>query len=210
MPPKRAQEWGEKLPQEWEEKLPRGPPVCALCFGINNYDNLISLSNCERDAHEIVNRVRSLSDGRNGKCVAKLHEGPQLRDKEVMKSAVIDFLRQIDKEAPPRYIFWKVGKSPRTNQPQETDYYKMRRMVLISFSGHGIQDGAEFLMVPSAASSGEYPDKLKDECLSHNELFSILYSEIHLKTQVSTLLFALCTVSFNYFIFHFLGFHRIF
>jgi len=58
-------------------------------------------------------------------------------------------------------------------------------MVLISFSGHGIQDGAEILLVPSEASSGENPDTLKGECFSHNELFSILYSEMHMKTEVS-------------------------
>jgi len=88
--------------QKWEERLPHGPPVRALCFGINYYDNLESLSNCEQDADKIVNGVRSLSDGRQGKCVAKLRKGPQLKDKRAMKSAVIDFLREIDKEAPPR------------------------------------------------------------------------------------------------------------
>jgi len=83
-------------------------------------------------------------------------------------------------------------------------------MLLISFSGHGIQDGTEILMVPSAAWSGESPDTLKEECLSHNELFSILYSEMHMKTQVSPLSFSLCIDSFNCIFFHFSDFHRIF
>lgn len=61
----------------------------------------------------------------------------------------------------------------------------MYRLVLISFSGHGIQDGADILLIPSAASSAEHPDKLKVEGFSHNELFSILYSEMHMKTEVS-------------------------
>lgn len=58
-------------------------------------------------------------------------------------------------------------------------------MILISFSGHGIQDGAQILLLPSAASSGEDPDKLKEEGFSHNELFSILYTEMHMKTKVN-------------------------
>jgi len=81
---------------------PRGPPLRALCFGINDYDNHDSLSNCERDAAAIVEKVRSLSDGRNGKCVAKFLEGCHLKNKEAMKKAVIDFVKQIDKGAPPR------------------------------------------------------------------------------------------------------------
>ena len=81
---------------------PRGPPLRALCFGINDYDNHDSLPNCERDAAAIAEEVRSLSDGRNGKCVAKLLGGRHLKNKEAMKKAVIDFVKQIDKGAPPR------------------------------------------------------------------------------------------------------------
>jgi len=73
-----------------------------LCFGINDYDNHDSLPNCERDAAAIAEEVRSLSDGRNGKCVAKLLGGRHLKNKEAMKKAVIDFVKQIDKDAPPR------------------------------------------------------------------------------------------------------------
>jgi len=88
--------------KQWEKVFPRGPPLRALCFGINQYAHLDTLSNCERDADEIAKGVRSLSDGRNGKCNAKLRTGPQLKDKEAMKTAVIDFLNEIDKDAPPR------------------------------------------------------------------------------------------------------------
>ena len=99
--------------KQWENVFPRGPTLRALCCGINQYAHLDPLSNSEQDADEIAKRVRKLSDGRNGKCVAKLRQGSQLKDKEAMKSAVIDFLNEIDKDAPPRYMYcsWKVGNS---------------------------------------------------------------------------------------------------
>ena len=78
-----------------------------------------------------------------------------------MKAAVSKFLNEIPEEYPPR-------------------------MVLISFSGHAFQDGEDIMMVPSAASGHENPEKLKAEGFSHNELFSILYEEMHRKTKVSS------------------------
>lgn len=87
---------------EWEAVPRKGPPLRALCFGINVYDNLDPLDNCERDAEQIVQRVRNLSDGGNGMCIAKLHKGDQLKNKAAMTTAVVDFLADIDKENPPR------------------------------------------------------------------------------------------------------------
>jgi len=95
--------------KQWDDVMPRGPTMRALCFGINQYAHLDPLSNSERDADEIAKRVRNLSDGRNGNCVAKLRTGSQLKDKEAMKTAVIAFLNQIDKDAPPRYILGKLA-----------------------------------------------------------------------------------------------------
>ena len=131
----------------------------ALCFGINAYENHPILDNCENDADAIAERVRALSDGGNGKCFAKVCTN--LRDKEAMKAAVSKFLNEIPEEYPPR-------------------------MVLISFSGHAFQDGEDIMMVPSAASGHDNPEKLKEEGFSHNELFSILYEEMHCKTKVSS------------------------
>jgi hypothetical protein len=88
--------------------------VRALCFGINVYENHTILDNCENDAEAIAERVRALSDGGNGKCFAKVCT--KLSDNETMKAAVSEFLKEIPKECPPR-------------------------MLIISCSGHGIQDG---------------------------------------------------------------------
>ncbi len=148
-----------KLEEKWDNVLTRGPPVRALCFGINAYKNHTNLDNCENDAEALAERVRALSDGGNGKCLAKVCTN--LSDKEAMKAAVSEFLKEIPKEYPPR-------------------------MVLISSSGHGIQDGEDIMMVPSGASGHDNPEKLKQECFSHNELFSIVYEEMHRKTKVSS------------------------
>ena len=148
-----------KHEEKWDNVLTRGPPVRALCFGINAYENHSILDNCENVADAIAERVRALSDGGNGKCFAKVCTN--LRDKEAMKAAVSKFLNEIPEEYPPR-------------------------MVLISFSGHAFQDGEDIMMVPSAASGHENPEKLKAEGFSHNELFSILYEEMHRKTKVSS------------------------
>ena len=148
-----------KHEEEWDNVLTRGPPVRALCLGINVYKNHTVLYNCENDAEAIAERVRALSDGGNGKCFAKVCTN--LRDKEAMKAAVSKFLNEIPEGYPPR-------------------------MVLISFSGHAFQDGEDIMMVPSAASGHENPEKLKAEGFSHNELFSIPYEEMHRKTKVSS------------------------
>ena len=148
-----------RLEEKWDNVLTRGPPVRALCFGINAYENHTILDNCENDADAIAERVRALSDGGNGKCFAKVCTNS--RDKEAMKAAVSKFLNEIPEEYPPR-------------------------MVLISFSGHAFQDGEDIMMVPSAASGHDNPEKLKEEGFSHNELFSILYEEMHRKTKVSS------------------------
>jgi len=54
-------------------------------------------------------------------------------------------------------------------------------MVAITFSGHGIQVGEGILMLPSGVSSE--PHEMQKEGFSHNELFTILYKELHKKTQ---------------------------
>lgn len=146
---------------KWEELQRRGPPVRALCFGINAYtsEQWTDLVNCERDAEEIAGQVRRLPDGGNGGCRAKVVKGPQLSSKRSMEASVKDFLKDVDKECPPRMLF-------------------------ISYSGHSIQVGTDIMMVPSGASGCDEPDKLKQECFSHNDLFSILYEDMHCKTKV--------------------------
>ena len=132
----------------------------ALCLGINAYprmEHCKPLKNCERDADEFANQVRALSDGGNGHCHATVCKGSQLKSKADMAEAVREFARTIDKQAPPR-------------------------MVAVTFSGHGNQEGEHILMIPSGVSS--QPDELKNEGFSHNELFAILYEEVHKKIEV--------------------------
>ena len=129
-------------PQKWSELPRRGPPVRALCLGINAYANLPKLDNCERDATEFARRVENLPDGSNGRCVATVRTGAQLKSKADMAQVVREFAATIDKQAPPR-------------------------MVAVTFSGHGIQEGEQILMIPSEASK----EKQKEEGFSHDELF---------------------------------------
>ena len=142
--------------------------VNALCLGINAYDHLPSLDNCEYEAEQMVRGVLQLPDGRK-RCAATIHKGAQLRDKQAMKNAICSFLAEIDKQRPPR-------------------------MVLILVSCHAIQDGANILMAPAAASTD--PATLREESLSHNEIFSMLYQEMHDKTQVLSFVVLLCRTFF--------------
>ena len=135
-----------------------GPPVAALCLGINGYEPLAKLHNCERDADAIASEVRGLPDGLNGTCAATVRKGNRLNNKNAMISAVREFARGINREAPPR-------------------------MVMVSFSGHGFQIGDKILLAPRSAAKDE--DKLKEEALSHDEIFQILYEEIHSKMQTN-------------------------
>jgi hypothetical protein len=137
--------------------------VSALCFGINTYSSLPPLKNCEADAKAFAEQVQSLPDG-NSHCVATVRTGAQLKSKADMEKAVRDFVTSIDKEAPPR-------------------------MVAITFSGHGIQVGEDILMLPSGVSSE--PHEMQKEGFSHNEIFTILYKEVHKKTQAKDVYYLL-------------------
>ena len=144
--------------KQWSDLPHKGPPVRALCLGINAYDHLENLVNCEQDADEWSKKVEKLPDGGNGNCRATVLTGSKLASKEDMEKAVRDFAKDIDKRAPPR-------------------------MVMISYSGHGFQDGEDILMAPSGTS--KEPHKRKTECMSHNTLFSILYEEMHKQIEVT-------------------------
>ena len=138
----------------WADLPQRGPRVKALCLGINKYDHLEDLANCEQDAKVIADKVKNLA---GEWCTADVCTGTALKDKAAMRKKVLDFVATIDKEAPPR-------------------------VVIVSYSGHAIQDGASILMVPSGASAE--PDALKQEGFAHDELFKIFYEELHQRSTV--------------------------
>ena len=138
--------------------------MSALCFGINTYSSLEPLKNCEADAKAFAEQVQRLPDGGNSRCVATVRTGAQLKSKADMEKAVREFVMTFDKGAPPR-------------------------MVAITFSGHGIQVGEDILMLPSAVSSE--PHEMQKGGFSHNELFTILYEEVHKKAQANDVYYLL-------------------
>ena len=134
--------------QKWEETLPHGPPLCALCIGNDDY---------------VSSTFGALSScARDAKAVAaqvrhKLQdEGAwakvkcNIKDKAAMELELKDFLRQIRR--PPR-------------------------MVLVYFSGHGVQEGDEIFLVPTHVSPSTV-EELRALCLSHDELFRILKTDL--------------------------------
>ena len=152
MPPKHK-------PKRWSDLDQQGPTVRALCLGVNAYQHLGPLDNCERDAEAMAEKVRALPGALHGDCTAKVCKSSQLKDKEAMRNEVRKFVQTIDKDRPPR-------------------------VVLVSYSGHGMQDGDAIFMVPSGAAPKD-GEGLKRECFSYNELFEILYEEMHKHTMVS-------------------------
>ena len=51
------------------------------------------------------------------------------------------------------------------------------RMVIIYFSGHGVQEGDEIFLVPTDATP-KTSDELRAQCLSHDDLFRILKEDM--------------------------------
>ena len=85
------------------------------------------------------------------------------RSKLELQTAVINFLAQIDKHSPPR-------------------------IVLVFFSGHGIQEGDEIFLLPAAADPTTR-EQLKKQCLSHDELFRELKRGLDEKIQVNDVVY---------------------
>ena len=73
-----------------------------------------------------------------------------IKDKAAMELELKDFLRQIRR--PPR-------------------------MVLVYFSGHGVQEGDEIFLVPTHVSPSTV-EEMRALCLSHDELFRILKTDL--------------------------------
>ena len=62
------------------------------------------------------------------------------------------------------------------------------RIVVVNFAGHGIRDCDNMYLVPANAELNDYTD-LKDNCLSHHELFGLLKTELEDKIAVKDVLF---------------------
>ena len=58
-----------------------------------------------------------------------------------------------------------------------TKIHRPPRMVLVYFSGHGVQEGDEIFLVPTHASPSTL-EELRAQCLSHDELFRILKTHL--------------------------------
>jgi len=134
--------------QKWEETLPHGPPLCALCIG--NDDYVSSTFGALSSCARDAKAVAAQVHNRLQRAGAWAKVECNIRDKAAMELELKDFLRQIRR--PPR-------------------------MVLVYFSGHGVQEGDEIFLVPTHASPSTV-EELRALCLSHDELFRILKTDL--------------------------------
>jgi len=132
----------------WEETLPHGPPLCALCMGNDAY-----VSSSFPALSSSVNDAKAVAaqiENKLGESGAWATDVGNIKDKAAMELQVKNFLRQIRR--PPR-------------------------MVLVYVSGHGVQEGDEIFLVPTHASPSTL-EELRAQCLSHDELFRILKTDL--------------------------------
>lgn len=137
--------------QTWEETTLRGPPLYALCIGNDKYasSNFAPLTCCVRDAKGVAQEVNSKLGTKGGYATS----ATDLTDKEAMESAIKDFLSLIRLH----------GRPP--------------RMVMIYVSGHAVQEGDQIFLVPTRASPTSVKE-LRQQCLSHDDIFRILKSDL--------------------------------
>ena len=129
----------------WEDTELRGPLLCALCFGNANYKDETFC-----DLPNCVNdaeRVAKQARKVSDNAVVKVERN--LPDKKAMIQALENFL----------------FRRPPLHTP---------RIVLIYFSGHGIQAGHRLFLVPTGFAGPNSEVELNGKCLSHEEVFEIL------------------------------------
>jgi hypothetical protein len=132
----------------WEETLPHGPPLCALCMGNDKYES--SSFPALRSCVRDAKAVAAQVRNKLGELGAWATDVGNIKDKAAMELEVKHFLRQIRR--PPR-------------------------MVLVYVSGHEVQEGDEIFLVPTHASPSNL-EELRAQCLSHDELFRILKTDL--------------------------------
>ena len=130
--------------QKWEETLPHGPSLCALCIGNDDYES--STFGALRLCARDAKAVAAQVRNKLEDAGAWAEVKCNIKDKADMEGELKDFLKKIHR--PPR-------------------------MVLVYFSGHGVQEGDEIFLVPTHASPSTVKE-LRALCLSHDELFRIL------------------------------------
>ena len=137
--------------QKWEETTPRGPPLCALCIGNDKYasSNFALLNRCVQDAEGVAKQVNSKLGTKGGWAKSE----KDLIGKGTMESAIKGFLSHIRAHRRPP------------------------RMVMIYVSGHAVQEGDKIFLVPTRASPTSI-EELRQQCLSHDDIFRILKSEL--------------------------------
>ena len=135
--------------RKWEfQKV--GTRIYVLCIGINEYTETgwTQLKNPISDAECVEECFRKIPD-------TKVYFERSCRNpatKKSIENVIRDFVKQIDKQHPPRII-------------------------LIYYAGHGLQDGANIYIVPAKGNPKDQ-STLKDQCLSHDELFRILREQL--------------------------------
>jgi len=139
---------GKTLAQTWEETPSHGPWLCALCIG-NDYRQ----NNTFHHLPSCIKDARAVYDlvlDKIGTPRASATPHYNLKDKDGMKDALKAFCAQIRR--PPR-------------------------MVIYYFSGHAVQEGDGIFLLPNDASPRNL-EELRQQCLSHDEVFRILKEEL--------------------------------
>ena len=134
--------------KQWDDLKTRGPQLRALCIG-NNYNT--------KD-NAVFGALKNCT--KDAEAVAQ-----KVRDlfgqEAVTLKRNIKHRAQLEKEL--RDFLLKIDRPP--------------RMVIIYFSGHGVQEGDQIFLVPNDASPSNL-EELREQCLSHDDLFRILKQDL--------------------------------
>jgi hypothetical protein len=146
----------------YDSTLAQGGWVKALCIGVDEYQHLAALANCVRDARAIAQKVQDI----HGSLAAA---GPD-QERQCKNPVSKLSLQQVLKT----FLAGIVNAPP--------------RVVLVYFAGHGIRTGDKIFLVPANATLEEGAD-LKQWCMSLDEVWELLKTELEDKIHVCDVLF---------------------
>ena len=146
----------------YDSTLAQGGWVKALCIGVDEYQHLPALANCVRDARAIAQKVQDI----HGSLAAA---GPD-QERQCKNPVSKLSLQQVLKT----FLAGIVNAPP--------------RVVLVYFAGHGIRTGDKIFLVPANATLEEGTD-LKQWCMSLDEVWELLKTELEDKIHVCDVLF---------------------
>jgi hypothetical protein len=146
----------------YDSTLAQGGWVKALCIGVDEYQHLPALANCVRDARAIAQKVQDI----HGSLAAAGPDQERQCKNPVSKLSLQKVLKT--------FLAGIVNAPP--------------RVVLVYFAGHGIRTGDKIFLVPANATLEEGTD-LKQWCMSLDEVWELLKTELEDKIHVCDVLF---------------------